>query len=377
MVTSTRSTRGRQLHATFTPVWDKLVEEKATGTAASTATTASTSSSTSSTTSASTTVLVVGRKKAGKTTLIERFINPTKEDFPKPTAALDYKFVRQDSGTGKTIAHLYDCSQEPLADMVIRTATSPAAASQQTNFVCCVVLDGGEPGSIMKSLLQWTAALRSKITTANRPDLVSPETQKLYGISIPEPESSTATVLKALEGHSLRPFPVPLLICISKYDLMVSKMDAERRKLLLRGLRFFSHLMCAHLVTCAAQEKQAMNSFRSLLKPLLFSTASTAKASLDMTKPLCVPAGSDSFEKVGPPLPGAAAEASVWQKLLDQEIGREASSTDGGGGAEQLTDADLARFGEASVDGMVDQKRDELVQYKRAAERRLRLQQEK
>lgn len=42
----------------------------------------------------STTALFIGAKKAGKTTLIERFINPNKEDPPKPTSALDYKFVR-------------------------------------------------------------------------------------------------------------------------------------------------------------------------------------------------------------------------------------------------------------------------------------------
>lgn len=43
---------------------------------------------------------------------------------------------------GKTVAHLYDTSVEALTDVVF-------SGSSPTQHICCVVLDGSEPGSML------------------------------------------------------------------------------------------------------------------------------------------------------------------------------------------------------------------------------------
>eukprot|EP00391_Amoebophrya_sp_Ameob2_P003691 CAMPEP_0179004046 /NCGR_PEP_ID=MMETSP0795-20121207/13051_1 /TAXON_ID=88552 /ORGANISM="Amoebophrya sp., Strain Ameob2" /LENGTH=371 /DNA_ID=CAMNT_0020698193 /DNA_START=2008 /DNA_END=3123 /DNA_ORIENTATION=+ len=349
-----------------------------------------------------TTTLFVGKKKCGKTTLVERFINPSKEEFPKPTAALDYKFVRQDLQQGKSIAHLYDCGQEPFADLVLRTSTSSPSAT----LCCVVVLDGTDPSSMLPSFIEWTSMLRTKLKAYNsnvqeagggspsrsavsaaqggppaRPPSAGGVTSGTTLFKRPDLALAGVDVEKLVDFHALRPFPVPLMIAVAKYDQMVAKMDAELRKVVIRGLRFFAHTLCAHFVCCAVQEKTAMNNFRGLLRGLLFNSATTVKPCLDMTKALCVPAGTDSLEKIGGPVPGSAAEPSVWQRFLEQELPKRADLGSGqaankAGPEAAVTNADLAKFPEASIDGMVAQKGDELVQYKRLAERRQRLESE-
>ncbi|CAD7965239.1 unnamed protein product [Amoebophrya sp. A120] len=366
----------------FVPVWDKLgtpasaklieKENENNGADENSLLTSNQSQS------VNTTCLFVGKKKCGKTTLVERFINPSKEDFPKSTVALDYKFVRTDAavGSGKNVAHLYDSGLDVFADLVVKTtaASSSSSSSSSTststttsssstssnNMLCCVVLDGSEPGNILQSFLEWTSLLRSKIAAAN-PNL-SASTR---------PDLQPAEVFEKFPNkEQLRPFPVPLLIVVAKYDLMIGRMDAELRKVLIRGLRFFAHILCGHFVTTAVQEKTSMNNYRGILKGLLFNTPPTAKPCLDMTKPLCIPAGSDSLEKIGPPIPGAASEPGVWQKFLEKEVPKQKSKDD----KEQvLTNEELAKFPDSAIDGMVVQKGDELIQYKREAERRYRL----
>ena len=48
---------------------------------------------------------------------MERFINPAKEDAPRTTVAVDYKFVRHQ---GRAVGHLFDSAQEDLVDIVLK-----------------------------------------------------------------------------------------------------------------------------------------------------------------------------------------------------------------------------------------------------------------
>lgn len=53
------------------------------------------------------------------------------------------------------------------------------------------------------------------------------------------------------EGAMLKTFPIPVLVIISKYDVMMSKVDAEARKLLLRGELFEFCLCCGSVIGVA------------------------------------------------------------------------------------------------------------------------------
>ena len=56
------------------------------------------------------TVVVVGNRGAGKTTLVSRFLNPEKDDVPKPSVALEYTFGRRSGAHGdvKDVAHIWE-----------------------------------------------------------------------------------------------------------------------------------------------------------------------------------------------------------------------------------------------------------------------------
>jgi len=204
---------------------------------------------------------------------------------------------------------------------------------------------------------------------------------------------------------------VPLIVILAKYDILVSKIDAELRKVLVRGLRFFCHVLCGHFLAVSVHDKMAMVSWRTMLKALLFSEYDDAivsndssngksgggtnietsghksplrlqgvKPVSDMTRNfLCIPAGHDSIHAIGPPLPGSAAnpngvsnDLGIWQKAIESCLPKSRVSTSESEGG--LTDDGLSRFPEKEVDGMVAQKADELRNYKRKVDQKLRLQ---
>eukprot|EP00913_Durusdinium_trenchii_P035586 g33302.t1 len=90
------------------------------------------------------TILFCGSKKSGKTSLVDRFINPTKDekDQPKPTVALDYKFARYATeGTSKVLAHIYDLGGDEANENLIGI---PISTSTVGNIVLAITLDLSE-----------------------------------------------------------------------------------------------------------------------------------------------------------------------------------------------------------------------------------------
>ena len=51
-------------------------------------------------------LLFVGAKNSGKSTLIHSFL--MKEDTPKPTSALEYRFARRSTGEDKAVANIWE-----------------------------------------------------------------------------------------------------------------------------------------------------------------------------------------------------------------------------------------------------------------------------
>ncbi|KAL3686838.1 hypothetical protein R1sor_013147 [Riccia sorocarpa] len=60
-------------------------------------------------------ILVVGSPRGGKTTLITRYLNPEKDDIPKPTIGLEYTFARRSGSNAvgkdrKEVVHIWELS---------------------------------------------------------------------------------------------------------------------------------------------------------------------------------------------------------------------------------------------------------------------------
>lgn len=315
------------------------------------------------------TVLFCGMKKCGKTSLVDRFINPNKDDKdqPKPTVSLDYKFARYaaENSTSKVLAHIYDLGGDEGNDDLVAI---PVSASTVGNLVLAVTLDLSDAHHVVPVLEKWLNLLRTQVNKSlaafakdsacahARAQAVQQARRDLYA------ESPDA-------GH-VRPFPVPLVIFGTKWDCL-NDTDPEKRKGLCRALRHFAHTNGASLVFTSLKEKSSMNNARGVLRQLLFGVAAKGGLAeqLDSAKPICVAAGKDSFQGIG-----ASQTDHAWREKVESLFPDPTPAMKGPkkSEADQISD-DMQKFPEASVDGMVEQRAEELNQYRRQVERAQRL----
>jgi dynein light intermediate chain 2 len=292
-------------------------------------------------------VLFCGMKKAGKTALIDRFINPAKDekDMPKPTVALDYKFARyaSDTSTSKVLAHIYDLGGDESFEELLKMPVSPGACG---NIVLGVTVDTSEPHHVVSSVEKWLRLLREHATNSLQTLAAeSPNGAKRV-------EAMQQARMAAWEEHPdkahVQPFPVPLVIFATKCDTLFTDVDPEKRKSLCRILRYYAHVNGASLVFSSVKDKTAMNSVRALLRHLLFGV--TAKGGipeqLDLSKPICCLSGKESEsgkddeeveKKAGEPAAIAAEES---------ESGKDDEEVEGKAGEPAATAAEESESGE-------------------------------
>jgi dynein light intermediate chain 2 len=325
-------------------------------------------------TSLDVTILFCGAKRSGKTSLIDRYINPQKDekDVPKPTVALDYKYARHtvEGSASKVLAHIYDLSG---TDVTAEVLSIPVSATSAGNLVLAVVVDLSEPHNVLPSLDRWLQQLRAQASKSL--DALAKES----ALGAKRVEAVRAARLAAFEGHAdlaqMQQFPVPLVILGTKWDVLAGNdVTPDQRKSLCRALRFFAHANGAHLVFTSLKDKAAMANVRNLLRWLLFGVPPSKGMAeqLDPHKPLCVVAGKDSMANIGGPSRGKAS-ASGWAEAISAEF-PDLKKAEGGKKAEgdQVAE-DLLKFPESAVDGTVEQRQEELQAYRKQAERNQRL----
>mmetsp|Transcript_64383 Transcript_64383/g.112399 ORF Transcript_64383/g.112399 Transcript_64383/m.112399 type:complete len:375 (+) Transcript_64383:105-1229(+) len=321
-------------------------------------------------------VLFCGMKKSGKTSLIDRFIKPEKDekDQPKPTVALDYKFARyaSETSTSKVLAHIYDLGGDENFEDLTRIAASKTTVG---NLVLAVTVDMSEPHLVVPSLEKWLQLLRQQVERSFQ--ALAQESQG----GARRIEALQKSRREAWEEHQdkamVKPFPVPLVIFGTKCDMLLAETDPEKRKGLCRALRFFAHINGASLIFTSLRDKPSMNLMRAILRLLLFGVTSKGgiPEQLDPSKPISIFAGKDNLQSIG--LPHGARENTCEQAFRemaailfpDAEAGRRGGKRSE---SEQVGD-ELLRFSESSIDGMVEQRQEELIQYRRQVERNQRL----
>lgn len=319
------------------------------------------------------TMLFCGSKRSGKTTLIDRWMNPTKEESqPKPTVALDYKFARyaSDNSTTKALAHLYELGGDENNDDL---AAIPVSACTVSNLVLAIVVDLSEPHSVLATLEKWITLLN--VQTVKSLETLSRESQ----VGAQRVESIRAARQEQYIEHPdvnvIRPIPVQTVIFGSKWDLFASDTDPEKRKAICRALRYFAHVNGASLVFTSSKDKASMNNARSIIRQLLFGV--TVKGGVpeqfDPSKPLCIQAGKEFMPNIGAPQGGYPTD-SGWRDLINDlfpdphRLNKDGKKSDAG-----LVAEELQKYPESSIDGMVEQRLEELQQYRRQVERNQRL----
>ncbi|XP_040525074.1 cytoplasmic dynein 2 light intermediate chain 1 isoform X3 [Gallus gallus] len=236
-------------------------------------------------------VLFMGSKNGGKTTIILRCLE--REEVPKPTLVLEYTFGRRARrhNAPKDIAHFWEIGGGTSLLELIRI---PITVNNIRSFAVVLVLDLSKPNELwmtMENLLQATRNHVNKILAKlekTDPEVAAEIKQKMQNnLQRDHPDYDLVD-----------PFPIPLVIIGSKYDIFhfTSKSEA----LLLKA--------------------------RALINHLAFGYDRSKSVSVDHSKPLFIPAGLDSLSQIGPPPTSdsnigkmrANTPLELWKKVFEK-----------------------------------------------------------
>jgi dynein light intermediate chain 2, cytosolic len=193
--------------------------------------------------------LCVGMPGSGKSSLLNAYLNPTKEDTPKPTVALEYMFARRATAANapKDIAHIWELGGGAhVSDLV----SVPIGPHNFQTACYVIVVDLNRPSDVIKHLLHWTDQIKACVKGCVR-ELSKAQPAFAEGLK-------RRTYAKFGRDHAdlklVKPCPVPLVIVGNKYDLFKDTESAKRR-VVGQALRFVAHANGATLLYCSAKEK--------------------------------------------------------------------------------------------------------------------------
>ncbi|XP_052042454.1 cytoplasmic dynein 2 light intermediate chain 1 [Apodemus sylvaticus] len=307
-------------------------------------------------------VFFIGSKNGGKTTIILRCLD--RDEPAKPTLALEYTYGRKTKGhnTPKDIAHFWELGGgTSLLDLI----SIPITVDTLRTFSIVLVLDLSKPNdlwSTMESLLQATKSHVDKVI------------MKLGKTNSKASAEMRQRMWSAMQkDHPDRelidPFPIPLVIIGSKYDIF-QDFDPEKRKVICKTLRFVAHYYGASLMFTSKSEALLLK-MRGVINQLAFGIDKSKSMCVDQNKPLFITAGLDSLCQIGsPPVPDsdigklqAHSPMELWEKVYEKLFPPKSTST-----LKAIQDpARDPQYAESEVDEMRVQKDQELEQYKRSS----------
>uniref|UniRef100_A0A3Q3SXN0 Cytoplasmic dynein 2 light intermediate chain 1 n=1 Tax=Mastacembelus armatus TaxID=205130 RepID=A0A3Q3SXN0_9TELE len=301
-------------------------------------------------------VFLMGSKAGGKTSILLRCLD--RDEPSKPTLALEYTFGRRARGhnTPKDIAHIWELGGgTSLSDLV----QIPIITVSIRSLSVILILDLSKPNNLwgtMEKLLQATQAQVEKVSSqaqrAEKSKAGAKHQMPVHSISRSLPKDYP-------DRELISPFPVPLLIIGSKYDIF-QEFDSDKRKVISKTLRFVAHYYAASLIVSSftVHAIYEIICYKNLIPSFLIFIPKTV--SCESTKPLVIPAGSDSFSQIGSP-PVSDVDMSslhaknpkdLWKKVYERVFPQESTSEQ-----RELKDpAKDPQYSEPQIDTMRTQK---------------------
>ncbi|KAM8946397.1 cytoplasmic dynein 2 light intermediate chain 1 [Pelodytes ibericus] len=309
-------------------------------------------------------VFFIGNKNGGKTSIILRCLD--RDEVSKPTLALEYTFGRRAKGhnTPKDIAHFWELGGGTSLLDLIRI---PITIDSLRTFSVVLVLDLSRPDELwptMESLLQSTRNHVNRVIAdiGKTNSKLANQMKRNIWQSMPNDHP---------DRELIDPFPIPLLIIGSKYDIF-QDFESEKRKVVCKTLRFVSHYNGASLMFTSKSE--ALKSVtRSFINHLAFGLDKSKAVFLDHNKPLLIPSGADSLSQIGSP-PASSSDLrqfsgntpmELWKNVYKRYFPPQNTND-----RKDVKDpAKDPQYAESDVDAMRAQKDQELEQYKKSAEK--------
>uniref|UniRef100_A0A8C9THR1 Cytoplasmic dynein 2 light intermediate chain 1 n=1 Tax=Scleropages formosus TaxID=113540 RepID=A0A8C9THR1_SCLFO len=200
----------------------------------------------------------------GKTTIVLRCLD--RDETPKSTLALEYTFGRRARGhnTPKDIAHFWELGGgTSLSDLI----QIPITVQNVGALSVVLVLDLSKP-----SVLFGTAERLLQVTRA-KVDQVFSDLQRTGESKSGKPPAPNRAPRILHKDHPdrelINPFPVPLLIIGSKFDIF-QDFDSEKKKVISKTLRFLAHYYGASLIFTSTKSENLMAKTRGLVTHLAF-----------------------------------------------------------------------------------------------------------
>ncbi|XP_050441539.1 cytoplasmic dynein 2 light intermediate chain 1 [Adelges cooleyi] len=222
------------------------------------------------------TLLVLGNKNSGKTTLIHRFFD--KSEKPKPTLALEYTFARRSGKSlAKDICHVWELG----GDAVFKNLLSVIIGKTEGRCLSIVlVLDLSKLNTIWNTLDNLLEEVFSQLKSL-------PKIENFNQIDIQNND----------DKQYMTPLQVPLIIVGSKYDVYQNYEPAKKR-IVCQSLRYVAHTYGASLLFYSTNEAILVKRAKEVLSHYGFGTSYSKNYVQDSNKPLFIPAGTDSFDSI-------------------------------------------------------------------------------
>ncbi|XP_049780347.1 cytoplasmic dynein 2 light intermediate chain 1 [Schistocerca cancellata] len=307
-------------------------------------------------------LLFMGNKGVGKTSLIYRFLD--RNETAKPTLALEYAYGRK-SGKSlvKDVCHIWELGGGTLFSGLLQAPLASCQSHGLKNLTVVLMLDLSLPKQLwltLETLIQGLLSALRRQTGSHLQEL--------------QEEAWLRVGKDHQDKEYLDPFPVQLVILGGKYDLF-QEFDPEKKKIVCRSLRYVAHTLGATLLFYSHRDTGLVKKAKDVLNHHAFGALPVKGISQDYNNPLLIPAGSDSMEQIGRgfgsfPQKGAGSALERWKHSFTTHFPQEAETN-----AIPDDPAKDLNFREPLIDSLRAQKDEELERYRQEAEKRQQHQQ--
>jgi dynein light intermediate chain 2 len=231
----------------------------------------------------------------------------------------------------------------------------------------CITVNLEKPGNVIATTLKWINLITQQVNSCLE------EVRK----SNPALAATIQENAKKRNKNAELLCPIPLLIFASKYDVFAHE-DGIKRKALMCALRHVAHVHGASLLCTSTGDKTVMNQFRNMLNHYVFCTDLKVKVGTEPGAPLVIPSGGDTAESIGFPKSvrsqsdfdgqPVTMRLKKWEESVVEffrPVEDESQSA--------TTKDNSSSFVEPAVDALRAQKDEELRQYRKQVERKLKL----
>lgn len=310
------------------------------------------------------TVLVVGVKGSGKSSIVNRMLGSSSKT--KPTTALEYSYGKRDDRNATQIAHFWELAQGSDLAQLAEVVITPENIH---TVVAVIVADCADLSTMFESVTYWLKRIdrraqeiyqKMKAKNSQTPDKLLLRARRVVGEEHPD-------------LARLRLSGIPTVIVCNRLDFF--KGDTTRIKLMARTMRYVAHLYGASLVFTSEQSAE-VSKFRALLNSIVFQSPFDPRhVAFDPERSsVLVTPDKDTFRDIGDPNASnmgdfkstGDAELDRWKAAFDEMFPPKKAE------AKLAEDPFLKKlydtadgFGEPSIDSMRKQKDEELEQYRK------------